>query len=319
LDSNKREYLPVSLVVPFFNEKHKILELLESIIKLIEIPNEIIFVDAGSSDGGDALLIESIRGYINMGITMRILSPGGRLYPGAGRNIGIKSATNNLVAFLDVGIKPNVEWLKILYRYHQKLNSPGVYGVCKFESFSIFSKALCEISFGGGEYMRVLPCSIFNKSVFKEIGYFRDDLRAAEDLEWAGRYLNKFGRFEVCKEAKVSYVELPETYAEVFNKWFYSAHNNIIAKQKTQMSYAYTGITFLIISFIGSKFYFGLALLSVTYIILRILLKILSARHKDFFGIKFVFHMALIMLVIDFAKVMGFLFGFCKQIMSYRV
>lgn len=250
---------------------------------------------------------------------MRILSPGGRLYPGAGRNIGIKSATNNLIAFLDVGIKPNVDWLKILYRYHQELNSPGVYGVCKFESFSTFSKALCEISFSGGGYMQVLPSSIFNKSVFKDIGYFRDDLRAAEDLEWAGRYLNKFGRFEVCKEAKVSYVELPETYTEVFNKWFYSAHNNVIAKQKILASYAYIGITFLIISFIGSKFYFGITFLFVAYIILRILSKILSTKHKDCFGIRFVFHMVLIILVIDFAKVMGFLFGFSKKIMSYRV
>ncbi len=308
------------MVIPFYNENRKIVDLLDSLFILEELPREVIFVDSGSNDGGDIRLFEAFKNYSSSEIKLRIISPGVRLFPGAARNIGILNSSMDHIVFIDVGINPNSDWLKYLFYTYQQSNIPGVFGVCKFAANSSFSSALSAICFGNESYLRVLPASIFSKSVFiTEVGLFREDLRAAEDLEWGERYLKRFGKITICNEAKVTYKELPETYLEVAKKWFYSAYNTILAKQKKFITLLYFIILFGSIIFIGIESYIGLFFIICIYAYTRFINKFIRNTFTNTnINITFLIHFILISIVIDIAKVFGFSYGLAKQIMGNK-
>ncbi len=75
----------VALVIPIFNEANSLAELLGAVKTQSHRPDEIIFVDAGSTDGSVQLIHEwwSSEGWPGSGC--QVLSRPGSM-PGAGRN-----------------------------------------------------------------------------------------------------------------------------------------------------------------------------------------------------------------------------------------
>jgi GT2 family glycosyltransferase len=91
-----------SVVIPLYNKAPHVRRAIESVLSQYQPPSEVIVVDDGSTDGG-ASLVEQYRGH---GV---VLINRGR--PGAGgyaaRNLGIRSAQSDWIAFLDA----DDEWL----------------------------------------------------------------------------------------------------------------------------------------------------------------------------------------------------------------
>ena len=101
---------PVSLVIPILNEAESLPELLQALKAQSHRPDEIIFSDAGSTDGSPALIEAWWRdqGWEH-GSCRVLLRPGAM--PGAGRNAGVRAARNEWIAFIDGGITPASDWL----------------------------------------------------------------------------------------------------------------------------------------------------------------------------------------------------------------
>jgi hypothetical protein len=85
--------LSVSVVIPTFNRAHLVRRAVDSALAQITPGDEIIVVDDGSTDD-TAMALAPYRGRI---VYLRTPNGGG----GAARNVGIKHATRDLVAFLD--------------------------------------------------------------------------------------------------------------------------------------------------------------------------------------------------------------------------
>ncbi|QDC51235.1 glycosyltransferase family 2 protein [Candidatus Methylopumilus universalis] len=219
---------PVTLVIPILNEAYSLPYLLQSIKEQSHRPDQIIFSDAGSTDGGPSLIRDWWHREGWKGGECLVLSCPGAM-PGAGRNAGVDSARNEWIAFIDGGITPTHDWLERLCKHALEKKVPVVFGVCEFSADTRISKAVCALSYGCGSVHPVIPASLFARQVFVEIGGFPSYLRAGEDLVWMAALYKRYGDCEVCVTARVKYTHFPENWLQVFNKWRVTELNCVLA------------------------------------------------------------------------------------------
>lgn len=220
--------IPVTLVVPMLNEAPTLPELLAAIEKQSLRPAEVLFADSGSQDGGPALIAQwwNSRGW--EGGRCEVIANVGGL-PGGNRNAGVRRATQPWIAFLDAGIVPADDWLEQLYRSAEPRSTPALSGDCRFDADHAVPLAVCALSAGVGRRAPVLPASLFRREVFNRAGFFREDLRAGEDLEWLQRLAPAGITREYCPGALVHYRHFPATLGAATRKWFVYEKNSVRA------------------------------------------------------------------------------------------
>jgi glycosyltransferase involved in cell wall biosynthesis len=223
---------PVTLVIPILNEAESLPGLLQSLKAQSHRPDEIIFSDAGSTDGSPALIEAWWRDESWEHCTCSVLFRPGAM-PGAGRNAGVRAARNDWIAFIDGGITPADDWLEQLCLHASATHASAVFGVCHFSAQTPFSKAVCALSYGHGALHPVIPASLFARQVFAEIGEFPAHLRAGEDLVWVATFQARYGTREVCNKARVSYTHFPTGWRQAFRKWRISELHCVLAGVRT--------------------------------------------------------------------------------------
>lgn len=220
--------LPVTVVVPVRNESRILDESIESIFALSPLPAEVIFVDTGSSDGSVSKLETWTDRFQKAGVAFKLIHhPGG--YPGAARNSGVRQATFEWIAFLDVGIKPEADWLSKLWDCMQDNQAQAVYGMCQFSDEHPFGRLICAVSYGQGNRAPVLPASLFHKDVFLKAGYFEEHLRSGEDLLWNKRIFAENIPAVTCRETAVHYQHFPTSLWAAVKKWFIYEQSTTVA------------------------------------------------------------------------------------------
>ena len=214
----------IAVIVPMLNEAAGLASLLAALGDQTRRPDQIIFVDAGSSDAGPEIIGKwwEQRGWPG-GDCRVVANPGG--YPGHNRNVGIGLADCDWIAFIDCGIRPESDWLQQLSEHAQLSRSPAVFGVCRFQSGKVVARSLCALSYGVGSEHPVLPASLFHSSVFAACGLFEGGLRAAEDRKWMVQVQREYGPKNVCPGARVHYDGFPSSLALAARKYFlYQRH-----------------------------------------------------------------------------------------------
>lgn len=220
--------LPISLVIPVRNEASTISETLDGILALSTLPSEIIFVDTGSTDQSVTMIESWSSRAAQLGIHLKLIHhPGG--YPGAARNSGVKQASFDWIAFLDVGIKPETDWLDKLWVCMQDNQAQAVYGMCQFSDEHSFGRLICAVSYGQGNRAPVLPASLFHKDVFLKAGYFEEHLRSGEDLLWNKRIFAENIPAVTCRETAVHYQHFPTSLWAAVKKWFIYEQSTTVA------------------------------------------------------------------------------------------
>lgn len=104
--------LKISVIIPTYNRKHELKNLLHSLNKQTLPPSqfEIIVVDDGSHDGTEEWLMQNTDKF-KARISFYTQAHGG---PGAARNIGMEKARGDLFAFTDTDCIAEPTWLKHL-------------------------------------------------------------------------------------------------------------------------------------------------------------------------------------------------------------
>jgi glycosyltransferase involved in cell wall biosynthesis len=223
----------VSLVIPMFNEKRSLPALFDSIARQTLAPDEIVLVDAGSTDGtldvAARLAAEDHR--------IRIVKTE-RATPGRGRNLGIASARHDWTALTDAGILLDPRWLEQLVEALKA--DPGaevVYGNFEpltrtfFERCAALSYPPPKVLRPGG-YMRgpSIASALIRRKVWQAVGGF-PDLRAAEDLIFIEKIREQGFKTAWAPQATVWW-ELQPTLKRTFGKFvLYSRHNVWIGRQ----------------------------------------------------------------------------------------
>lgn len=259
--------VPVSIIIPILNEAKTLSELLHGLEHQTILPQEIIFVDAGSTDGGPELIDAwwIAKGWV--GGACRVLRRPGA-FPGAGRNAGIEAAQGEWIAFLDGGITPEPNWLRSLFAYATDHHLEGVFGVGRFVGEEPIGRAVCGLSYGQGATLPILPASLFQRNVFKKVGLFSSELRAYEDVRWVNEYLRMYGERRVCADAVVNYRHFPKTIAGALDKWFVYATNAAKAGEVRSDQLRYFLFFGMLVASLAYDLSYGIAVIAA-YVVAR--------------------------------------------------
>ena len=206
--------MQISVVIPALNEEKAMPGLLEALLCQTRLPEEIIVVDADSTDRTADIVEEWGRS----GHPVRCLK-GRRGGCGIGRNIGIQAAKSEWIVILDCGMVPIPSWLVALEETQKRTGAQAVFGTCAYKPVSSFQKALCVVAWGERP-VPVVPCTLFHRSVFETIGLFREDLEAVEDREWFKRFLRHYGNRCIMPGAITPQLDIPDNLRSVYWKWF---------------------------------------------------------------------------------------------------
>jgi glycosyltransferase involved in cell wall biosynthesis len=211
----------VAVIVPLQDEETTVESLLRSLAAQTRLPDEVILVDAGSTDRTS----ERIRGF-RAPFPLKVVAAQ-RVFPGTARNMGVSHTSAEWVAFTDGGIVLEPDWLQELLAVAQE-KTDAVFGnvdpVC--DSFFRECAALAYVPPKDQHGTRgpSVACTLIRRSAFLRVGGF-PPYRAAEDLIFVARLRSASSLFAWTPRANVRWQiagGLGETFSRFAN---YSAHN----------------------------------------------------------------------------------------------
>ena len=178
----------VAVITTVRNERNSIQALLDAFLMQTRVPDEIVVVDGGSTDG----TIDVLKAYqVKYPILKLHVEPGVNI--ARGRNIAIHRSQCSIVAVTDGGCHPEPNWLEELVRPLEADASFGavtgarrIVGANRFEEFA----GLLSTSINATEERERMfygRNSAFRKTVWAQIGGYPEWLYTAEDTLFALR------------------------------------------------------------------------------------------------------------------------------------
>jgi len=175
--------MKISVIIPIYNGKNTIKKCLESVSNQTFKDYEIIVVDS-SNDNTPNIIKENFP-------NIKLIHLDNKTFPGAARNIGIKQARGEIIAFTDADCIVNKDWLENIFEQQKihdivggcaKNGNPGIISWISY--LSEFNNVLPTTK---EKYTNHLPtCNIsYKKDLFNDKS-FPEDFFAGED-----RILNK--------------------------------------------------------------------------------------------------------------------------------
>src|SRR5882724_4713553 len=291
------EQLKASLVIPVFNESKTIVTLLKTIKEQSVQPDEIIFVDGGSTDNTVLLIKESTGNEQGFQII-----EAGRAMPGKGRNIGTKQANNEWIAYTDAGIKLDQYWLENLVKKAAEYPEAAIiYGNYTPQINNLFNKC-ATIAYtqpqrpSSGIRGKFIASCMLKKKVWEKTGGF-PDWRATEDLVFMEKAEQLGYNIAFAPDAMV-YWQLRPDLLSTYKKFELYSTYNVWAGRQAFWHYGiarqYMG---MLIAVLGAFFFSWYWLLLIpVWICARVAKRIYSHRHE--FGVRTLFNPSIFFIVI---------------------
>ena len=220
----------VSVVIPALNEEGSIRVLLEDVLKQTFKPTEVVITDGGSTDRTRDIIDE----FITAGAPVKLI-PVTKSMPGRARNLAVKEARCDWIAFTDAGIKLAPDWLAALTTRAGETAADVVYGTYDpiIEGFFTECAAIAYVpsrfeSDDGMVRPRSIVSALMRREAWEKVGGFPEDLRSAEDL----LFMNSVERagFTMARTAKArAYWHIQPNFWRTFKRFVEYSRNNIRA------------------------------------------------------------------------------------------
>jgi glycosyltransferase involved in cell wall biosynthesis len=221
-------FLKVSVICTVLNEGSSIQKLLDSLAQQTRLPDEIIFVDGGSTDNTVTTLEDYATAHH---LPLRVITaPGANI--SQGRNIAIESAAGPIIASTDAGVRLDKCWLEELLKpFHSESPPAVVSGFFVPDPNSVF-----EVAMGATvlplasdiDPATFLPSSrsiAFLKSSWEAAGRYPEWLDYCEDLIFDFRLRDEVGSFAFVPGA-VAYFRPRGTLRAFFKQYYQYARGD---------------------------------------------------------------------------------------------
>lgn len=212
--------LTVSIVIPTHGFAQSVSELLNSIKSQTHQPTEIIIVDSSPDD--------TVKEVVNTCLGLNIIHiQVVKKFPGEARNIGMLRASGDYIALLDSKTIPQDNWIKDALN-HIAGNDMFFFGTTCYIAQSPFQKVL-QCCLYGKLPIETSPGTVFKKSALKRVGYFIENTRTADDLEWRGRIKRSGIPWHTPKQGYLVYKQISKSlYAELKRQFIYQCYGAFI-------------------------------------------------------------------------------------------
>lgn len=192
----------VSVVATVLNEADSLSTLLDSLAAQTRPPDEVIVCDGGSTDGTFTLLSAETR------LPLRVLRrPGANI--SQGRNAAIGSASGDVIAVTDAGVRLDPQWLEKIVTPFEDESVQAVAGFFRPDPHTVFEVAMGATVLPERKEInpaRFLPSSrsvAFRKAVWATVGGYPEWLDFCEDLIFDFRLRARYGPFVFVPDALV--------------------------------------------------------------------------------------------------------------------
>lgn len=200
----------VAVISTVLNERDTIQALLDACLSQTRVPDEIVVVDGGSTDG----TVELLQGYaVRHAIVKVHVEPGVNI--ARGRNIAIHRSTCSIVAVTDGGCHPEPNWLEELVRPLLSDSSfgaaTGARRIVAANRFEELAGLLSTSVDAANEVDRVFHGrnSAIRKAVWAQVGGYPEWLYTAEDTLFSLRAKALGCRVALAEQAVVSWRPRP--------------------------------------------------------------------------------------------------------------
>jgi len=239
----RRPAVNVSIVVPIRNEEATLAEFLQSLLGQHAGADEIVLVDAGSTDGSANVLSRTAKRRDDVHVV-----EAGAAFPGRARNLGIRYACGEWIALTDAGTILDSNWLTELLTVAAAQPADVVYGTY-VPSVTTFLERCVALAFvapsrpiGGGLFRGPSTASLLiRRRAWEAVGGFPEDLRACEDLEFFDRVAAQGRRVSYAPRARVLW-RVPATFGAVFRRFRVYSYHTLKARRGRQWHRAVTAM-----------------------------------------------------------------------------
>jgi glycosyltransferase involved in cell wall biosynthesis len=307
----------ISFITTFLNEDKTIILLLESLLQQTFLPDEIVFVDGGSTDK-TVKKIEEFRVKIKnyKGKFTLITKKGNR---SIGRNVAIKKATGEIIVCSDAGNILDENWIKNIIKPFADPTVDVVAGYYKGKADTVFQKCLIP-------YVLILPDRVdpqnflpatrsvaFKKSIWEKVGKFNEKLSHNEDYVFAKKLKSIGAKIVFAKNAFVIWIPratIKQSYIMFFRFAYGDIEAGIIRPKVVLLFIRYLIFIALIILFLitrSSSVFFIICFLLVLYFIWSI-----EKNYRYIKNAKAIFILPFLQVTADMAVIDGSVRGFLK-------
>lgn len=181
--------MKTSFVTTVLNEAKTINGLLDSLQTQTKLPDEVIIVDAGSTDA-TLDLVKAHR--LNQSSMIRIIKLSG-INRSRGRNLGIKSAKYKIIALSDAGCVLDSDWLARITEPLMNMSVDSVAGYYQTTTSSVLAQAMAPFvaimpdRFNPKTYLPSSRSLALKKSAWLKVGQYPENLDYCEDLIFSAK------------------------------------------------------------------------------------------------------------------------------------
>jgi glycosyltransferase involved in cell wall biosynthesis len=217
--------MKVSFICTVLNEAKSIKSFLDSIEAQTKKPDEVIIVDAGSTDGTVSAVKKCKQ------VKLVIVKDINR---SKARNLAIKTAKHQIIAVSDAGCTLDPHWLELITSPFKNKSVEAVAGFYQTKSDTTFQSCLApfvSVMPDKLDQKTFLPSSrslAFKKSAFTKVGGYPEHLNFCEDLVFAKNLKDKTSL--VVKPNAIVYWQMVRNLKNYFNQIKNYASGDIQAK-----------------------------------------------------------------------------------------
>ena len=312
--------MKTSLVITIFNEEKTIKRLLDSLVNQTKKPDEIIFIDGGSSDRTVAEIENSrLRQGFGGQVKLKIFVKTGATIA-VGRNFGIREAENEIVVMTDAGCVLHKDWFEKITEPFKDKEIDVVAGFYQMTGESVFQKCLpCYLGIlperlDPRNFMPSARSIAFRKKIWEEIGGFNEKLeRAGEDTLFNYQAKQLGARFLTVSNALVDW-EMPKTWQEAIKKFYiYAKGDGQAGTHSLKISAIYFRYILGLVTFFFG-FYLPIFWIILTVGFIAYLLWAVGKNYNLIQARQAFFILPALQVVSDIAVMAGFLIGRFKRV-----
>lgn len=182
----------VSVVIPVYNCEKYLGEALQSVLEQSPPPREVVVIDDGSTDGS-----AEVAGKFQPRVKVVQLPHSGI---GSARNEGVRSAQGEFLAFLDSDdLWTPGKLASQLESFERNPSLDMVFGqMTQFVSPELVDQLAGKVRFDEAPARAFLPGALMiRRDSFLRVGFFEENLKVGEYIEWHMRALERGLEFEV--------------------------------------------------------------------------------------------------------------------------
>ncbi|MDX1359470.1 MAG: hypothetical protein R3232_11620, partial [Clostridia bacterium] len=237
-----------------------------------------------------------------------------RLYPGGARNMGIREASHDNLIFIDCGITIQTA---VIDECIKKAGSCDILWFKPDYSFKYDSERAYLRPYHNCKYRKFVRHCMINKRVFQKIGYFRENLRAAED--WIFYKLVEKSELNVkFSQVEGKYSGFPKNPLQFMKKWILYFEHSVYARlhrrniMHTILQLLFIAAVTVVLSLVLNSVLLSLAMAVLLYILARAAFSFYRSRISPA-GLKDICLTVLTSLLLEVARATGVFSGLIKS------